>query len=106
MTLICLACERVFPETFRGERGPGGAMLCLGCGHVMIWREDMTLREMTDDERTDLSSNFELMRERAKIIPRRGVQHRGSWAVTFMIVLILVMIVLERLHVIAPIHPH
>jgi hypothetical protein len=104
--LECLHCQRVFPAKIDGEVEAGGLMLCRSCGHVMCWTDDMKLRELTEKERIDAGANFALMRERAKVIPRRGVQAPGSWAVTCIVTLILVMIVLERLHVIAPIHRH
>jgi hypothetical protein len=102
--LTCLKCDREFPSKIDGTVEPGGLMLCRGCGHVAVWTDDMQLRELTEAERLDAGANFELMRERAKIVPSRGVQHPGSWMMTCLITLILVMIVLERLHVVAPIH--
>jgi hypothetical protein len=103
--LRCLKCDRVFPDKIQGGIEPGGAMLCLSCAHVMSWADDLTLREMTPDEYIEAGSNFELMRARAKILPWRGEQHRGSsWALTLCLILIMVMMTLERLHVILPIH--
>jgi hypothetical protein len=104
MSTTCLNCQRVFPAKIDGEVEPGGLMLCRGCGHVMAWTDDLSLRELTESERIDASGNRELMVERMKIGPRRGIVHRGSWMVTCLMTLIIVMVVLERLHVIPMLH--
>jgi hypothetical protein len=101
----CLNCEREFPpELAAGEIEPDGFMLCIECGHVMIWTEDLTLRELTESERIDAGHHRELMQARAKIIPSRGVQHPGSWVMTCLISLIIAMVVLERLRIIEVLH--
>jgi hypothetical protein len=100
----CLKCEREFPAKIDGEVEPGGLMLCRGCAHVMAWTDDLSLRELTEKERIEAAGNLELMRECMKIGPRRGIVHRGSWMVTCLISLIIVMVVLERLHVIPMLH--
>ena len=79
-------------------------MLCRGCGHVMAWTDELSLRELTESERIEAAGNLELMRERMKIGPRRGVVHRGSWMLTCLMIVIITMAVLERLHVIPMLH--
>lgn len=81
-------------------------MLCRGCGHVMVWTEDLNLRELTAKERIDAGTNSELMRERAKIVPDRAIRHHGtSLVMTSFIVLIVVMAGLEQAGILKPIHP-
>ncbi len=104
MALCCLQCGRVFAKV-AGEVEPGGYLLCRSCGAVAVWTKEMTLRELTAKEHTDAGANFELMRERAKIVPSRSVQASGSWAMTCLMILIVSMVVLERIGVVAPIHP-
>jgi hypothetical protein len=102
--LSCLQCERIFPDKVTGDIEPGGYMLCLVCGHVMTWTEELTLRELTENERIDAGHQGELMRARAKVVPATGVKHRGSWMMTSLFCLIVVMMVLERFHVIRILH--
>jgi hypothetical protein len=100
----CLQCERIFPAKVDGEIEPGGFMLCRGCGHVMVWTDDLSLRELTEKERIDAGADFGLMQARAKILPRRGVQSPGSWAVTCLVCVIIVMVVLERFGIVPLLH--
>lgn len=101
----CLACQREFPSRIEGEVEPGGLMLCRGCGHVMAWTEELTLRELTQKEYIEAGTNQPLMRERNKIVPRRGgVQYGGSWIMTSIAIVIIAMVVAERTHLIGPIH--
>jgi hypothetical protein len=97
----CLNCNREFPAKVDGEVEAGGLMLCRGCGHVMAWTKELTLRELTEAEHTEAGTNSELMRERKKIMPHRGVQYRGSWVLLLTMTIILTMAILERTHVIA-----
>lgn len=100
--LHCLNCGREFPTKLQGEVEIGGVMLCLQCGHLMTWTGDLSnpqLREMTDDELNAAGSNFQLMQRVMRIGPRRGIIHRGSWAMTLLLAIILIMVVLERLNV-------
>jgi hypothetical protein len=100
----CLNCKREFPAKVTGDVEPGGFMLCIGCGHVMIWNDDLTLRELTESERIDAGAHHALMQARSKIIPSRGVRHGGSFFVSCLIGLIIVMVVLEKIHVIGILH--
>jgi len=100
----CLSCDRVFPPKFEGEIEPGGMMLCLGCGHVMAWTDELTLRELTEKERVEAGGNFELMKARSKVVTHRGIQHRGSWMMTTTILVIMIMVVLERLGYVHVLH--
>ncbi len=61
-------------------------------------------RELTEKERIDAGGNYTLMQARAKIIPSRGLKHRGSFVLTCLMCLIVTMIVLERFHVIGILH--
>jgi hypothetical protein len=95
----CLACGRAFPDPATiHNAAPDAAMLCLGCGHVMMWTDTMNLRELTESERMEVGGNFELMKARAKVVPGT-IQHRGSWALTTCLAVISIMVVLERLHI-------
>jgi hypothetical protein len=101
----CLSCNRVFPDKFQGEIEPGGNCLCLQCGHVMAWTDALALRELTEKERLEAGGNFDLMRARAKVVAHRAIRHRGSWATTCCVSLILIMVILERVGIVGPIHP-
>lgn len=83
-------------------------MLCKTCGHIMVWTDDMLeLREMTAPERIDAGAHRALMAARAKVIPDRSIKHRhGSFLLTCMLSLIIVMAVLEKTGVVRPIHDH
>jgi hypothetical protein len=100
----CLNCNREFPAKITGDVEPGGFMLCIGCGHVMIWTDELTLRELTESERIDAGGHHALMQARSKIIPSSGVRHPGSWAMSCVFTVIVVMVVLERIHVIPLLH--
>jgi hypothetical protein len=105
MKNYCLACGREFPEKLAaGSIEAGGFMLCLGCGHVMVWTKELTLREMNQKEYAEAGTHMALMRERNKIIPSSGVKYKGSWAMACVFVVILAMVVLERAGVVKPIH--
>jgi hypothetical protein len=41
--------------------GPGDATVCLGCGHIMIFAEDLTLRAPTTEEMHDLAARPDLL---------------------------------------------
>lgn len=72
-------------------------MLCLVCGHVMMWTEALTLRELTPDEYAEAGTNYDLMRARAKVGPHRGIQHKGtSIFLSCFAILIVIMLVLEK----------
>jgi hypothetical protein len=72
----------------------------------MAWTDELTLRELTGDEHVEAGANFALMRERAKILPPppSGSQ-LTSLLTTFVVMLIAIMIVLERIGVVGPLHP-
>ena len=101
----CLECGRVFPPKIDGEIAVGGYLLCKGCGAIMIWADDMTLRELTASERIDAGANQGLMMARHKILPDRSIRHRGTSLVTTgLMVAIIVMVALERTGVVPPLH--
>ena len=81
-------------------------MLCRGCGHVMVWTKELTLRELTQKEYAEAGNHQALMRERNKIVPKPegGVQYKGSWVMTAIAITIIVMVIAERTHLIKPIH--
>jgi hypothetical protein len=96
--LHCLKCGREFPPTLQGEVESGGVMLCLQCGHVMTWTSELQLREMTDAEHDAAGTNPAILAAVMKIGPRRGIIHQGSWAMTLLTIIMLVMVILERIH--------
>lgn len=40
---------------------PGDVAVCLYCGHIMIWEEDMELREPTDEEAFSMAGDPDLV---------------------------------------------
>jgi hypothetical protein len=103
----CLNCDRDLSKLKFGEIEVGGYMLCMGCGHVMTWTRELTLRELTEKERINAGGQTELMRERAKIVPDHSIRHTGtSLVMTCVLSLIIVMAVLEKTGVVRPIHDH
>jgi hypothetical protein len=104
MTVSCLQCHRTFPDPdqMKGNVEPGGVCLCLQCGHAHTWTDELTLREMTDEEYGAILSDWAVLRAVQNAGPRRAITYRGSSVLACMVCLILVMIVLERFHITAP----
>jgi hypothetical protein len=50
----CLACGKTFDAATDAESNktpsPGDTTICLGCGHVMTFTDDLTVRELTSEE--------------------------------------------------------
>lgn len=58
----CLHCHEVLDgatgvETDRRRPVSGNASICMYCGHVAIFAEDMSLREPNDEEMHDLAGD-------------------------------------------------
>lgn len=53
-TSVCLNCGKELDAAsqVRDEDRPksGDVTVCIGCGHLMAYGDDMVLRELTDDE--------------------------------------------------------
>jgi hypothetical protein len=51
---ICPSCGKIFDaatDIISGEGpSPGDITICLYCGHVMAFNDDMTIRELTSEE--------------------------------------------------------
>jgi hypothetical protein len=58
----CLSCGHVVSAAFSADeddnppRG-GNATICIQCGHAMIFNEDLTLREPTEEEKAEIDTD-------------------------------------------------
>ncbi|UPK03157.1 hypothetical protein [Bradyrhizobium sp. 170] len=61
----CLGCGRQVNGAsgvdFRGLPRPGNITVCLYCGHIMAFTEDLRLRELTDEEMIDVAGDPRLI---------------------------------------------
>lgn len=61
----CLGCgKRMDGATgvdYRGGPQPGHITVCIGCGHVMAFDEDMHLRRLTDAEMIEIAGDRRLI---------------------------------------------
>ena len=46
---------------------PGDVMLCFNCGHVMMFADDLSFRELTDEERKHAATDDRLLAARAAL---------------------------------------
>ena len=54
--------------------GGGDVTICIFCGHVMIYNDDLSMREPTGDEMRELFNDpriVEASRMRAQVMPKR-----------------------------------
>jgi NAD-dependent SIR2 family protein deacetylase len=62
----CLKCNQTFTgaleTTESGPPQPGAISVCISCGAVMIFGEDLKVREFTDSEVSELLADHETMR--------------------------------------------
>ena len=60
----CLVCRAVLDAATGVENGncatPGSPTVCLYCGHIMIFADDLTLREPTADESAALAQDWRI----------------------------------------------
>lgn len=61
----CTNCGRIVDSatgvSTNNQPNPGDAAVCVGCGHIMAYAEDRTLRELTDDEIKEVAGNPEIL---------------------------------------------
>ena len=61
----CTACgkvlDRAMTEGGRGP-GPGDFTICLTCGHLMVFGDDMALRDPTRDEMREMAGDPTILR--------------------------------------------
>lgn len=57
----CLACGKKLDASTSTEGdhkpSPGDATVCLECAHLMMYADDMTLRELTDEEMIEIAGD-------------------------------------------------
>lgn len=57
----CLNCltlvDAASPVDKRGKPRPGDITVCLYCGHVMAFADDLAFRELTSDEMHEVAGN-------------------------------------------------
>lgn len=57
---------------------PGSLALCIRCGAVMMYAEDLTLRGMTEEEMLDIASDVETVQflarqvQKIRMLPKRN----------------------------------
>ena len=72
----CLGCGTVLdramqPADLRRRPKPGSLSICIDCGHIAVFAEDMGLRALTDAEMVELAGNrtlIAIMRARAAVM--------------------------------------
>jgi hypothetical protein len=61
----CLGCGKEVNGAsgvdHRGPPTPGHITICLYCGHIMAFAEDMSLRELTGEEMHDIAGDARLI---------------------------------------------
>jgi hypothetical protein len=75
---LCRNCGKLIdsaspsaPADRRRRARPGDIALCLDCGHVHIFADDLTLREPTGDELVEIAGNPDMLRAQAMIGRRK-----------------------------------
>lgn len=61
----CLACKKkldgagqiIRPDEPAVSPSPGDILVCLHCGHIMAYADDLTPRELTDEEMLDVAGD-------------------------------------------------
>jgi hypothetical protein len=61
----CLDCGKQMDGAtgvdYRGGPQPGHITICIGCGHIMAFAEDMRLRKLTDTEMIEIAGDRRLI---------------------------------------------
>jgi hypothetical protein len=79
----CLNCGKRIDAAARvrdDERPePGDITVCLGCGHLMAYADDMTLRELTGEEIVEIAGDPEIIEAQHFIAHYRRVAKKEGW---------------------------
>lgn len=63
--LACLNCGKLLDRAMGVGTGtkpePGSVTMCLGCGHVQAYNEEMKFRELTDEEIVEVAGDKRLL---------------------------------------------
>jgi hypothetical protein len=51
---------------------PGDATICIRCGHIMAFADDLTLRALTDEEMEQVAGDFRIIKARTAIAKVTG----------------------------------
>lgn len=54
--------DRVTDPLYDQVPTPGAITICMTCGHVMAFAEDMRLRELTEQEMMDIAGHKDILR--------------------------------------------
>lgn len=84
--ITCLSCGKVLNAATKVEGDaagpePGNVSICLQCGHVMAFGDDLTLRELTDEEAHEIAGDpvvLKLQRLRGKVMAAK--QEAEPWS--------------------------
>lgn len=76
----CLGCGQKVDAATSTEEGevrpdPGDVTICLRCGHLMAFAEDLTLRELTDAEMHEVAGDERILRAQHA----RVAKHHVTW---------------------------
>jgi hypothetical protein len=68
---FCLSCGKLFNAASDlgsdESPSPGDISMCLGCGHLMAFTDDMTVRELTSEEMHEVAGDpYILAMQRAR----------------------------------------
>jgi hypothetical protein len=80
----CLNCGKPLDAAGRpgpdGARpGPGDVTVCLGCGHIMIYADDMTMREPTAEEVVEIAGDPEILEAQRFVGEYQKVARKEGW---------------------------
>ena len=71
--LTCPYCGYLFDQAFGDRRPKGGnASLCLGCGKVSLFNEDLTMRVPTKNEQLEIDVNPQVIEAQIMLAGMRG----------------------------------
>jgi hypothetical protein len=77
---MCLSCGRLVDAASDVEGKsvpkPGDVTICIGCAHVMVFTEDLKLREPTAQEAEEIAEDDKVARARWAIMTMRA-KERG-----------------------------
>jgi C4-type Zn-finger protein len=62
---VCPSCGKVFDTATDATSDdvplPGDITICLHCGHVMAFKDDLTVRELTSEELHEVATNPDVL---------------------------------------------
>jgi RNase P subunit RPR2 len=81
---VCQNCGKPLdaaarPQADEPRPGPGDVTVCLGCGHIMVYADDMNLRHPTGEEMAEIAGDPEIIEAQRFSAHYRDVAKKESW---------------------------